>query len=222
MENLKLLQLLHLADSALPIGGLAHSFGLENLIAEEKLEVAGLPAFLQNYFADAGLLEAVFCRAGHLLAPLPDAEFTEGWRELNQTLSALKPARESRTASLTLGKHFLALAARLMNDVRLQQSGEIHHSVAFGLTGGRLNLDAGSVVSAYLQQSAAGLISACQRLLPYGQNGAMSLLWQIKPTLLEITERSYDFTPATVRNFAPLLELGAIRHARLQPRLFIS
>jgi hypothetical protein len=42
MSELRFLQLLHLADSALPVGAAAHSFGLKALVAENGLEVADL------------------------------------------------------------------------------------------------------------------------------------------------------------------------------------
>jgi urease accessory protein UreF len=38
MSALQFLQLLHLADSALPVGTAAHSFGLESLVVENDLE----------------------------------------------------------------------------------------------------------------------------------------------------------------------------------------
>ena len=48
-EELAYLRLLHLADSAVPIGSLAHSFGLETLVSTEMLAAGDLPNFLHGY-----------------------------------------------------------------------------------------------------------------------------------------------------------------------------
>jgi urease accessory protein len=48
-DDLADLRLLHLADSALPIGALAHSFGLESLTSCEMLTTLDLADFLQTY-----------------------------------------------------------------------------------------------------------------------------------------------------------------------------
>src|ERR1700761_3370768 len=89
-----LLQLLHLADSALPIGTAAHSFGLEGMVEENGLESPGLLSFCEAYLQEECRLEAVFVYAGY------DAASAEEWQRLNQELSAMKPARELREASL--------------------------------------------------------------------------------------------------------------------------
>jgi urease accessory protein len=53
-EHLRRLWLMQLADSALPVGATAHSFGLETLVAEEFLTVDGLELFLRDYLIEAG------------------------------------------------------------------------------------------------------------------------------------------------------------------------
>ncbi len=56
------LRLLQLADSALAIGGTAHSFGLETLGDEGSPTPEDVEAFLNAYLEEAGVLDAVFVR----------------------------------------------------------------------------------------------------------------------------------------------------------------
>lgn len=223
-----MLQLLQLADSACPIGGIAHSWGLETLVVDGRLTVAHLEAMLHDLLIANGLLEAACCRAAHQL--MMDDTFEDEWLALNLHLSARKPAREARLASATLGRRLLQLALDLSNDPRLeralhsshQHGGDIHHSAAFGFIGGVLAWEADAAVQAYLHQSLAGMVSACQRLLPLGQRQASQIMWRLKPALLETVARSQQHTPDDVPNFSPLLDVGSMRHPGLSTRLFIS
>ena len=225
------LQLLHLADSALPIGSLAHSFGLETLVSEELLDVARLPEFFEVYLREAGLVEAVFCREAWRIGNTACEAFSPAsWLELNEKLGARKPSRESRAASGALGQHFM-MAVRNLGDFPViaeafdaSQSSRsmVHHSAAFGLSGGALGFAPDSVVSAFLHQSLAGLISACQRLMPFGQREATRLLWRLKGTMVETSEKSALCTVDDVASFTPLLDWGAMEHPALATRLFIS
>src|SRR2546429_8381373 len=100
-NNLQFLRLLQLADSALPIGATAHSFGLETLTIEEHLETAQLETFLSEYIRETGGLEATFCRLAHRLivhCREDETALGAGWGELNAQLDAYKTARESRIA----------------------------------------------------------------------------------------------------------------------------
>jgi urease accessory protein len=231
--SLKLLRLLQLADSALPVGTAAHSFGLETLAAEETLTVPQLETFLADYLAEAGVLEANFCRAGHAIVAGPDEILDEArWLELNFRLSALKPARESRTASAMLGRRLLHLLLALevwpLVEQALQsaqQAGvEIHYSLAFGLAGGLLELDEEATALAYLQQMVAGFVSACQRLLPLGQSEATRLLWRLKPAMVSAAQLSHarHAETMTLQCFTPLVEVASMRHPILYTRLFMS
>jgi urease accessory protein len=249
--HLDVLRLLQLADSALPVGSAAHSFGLETLVEDEALTAAGLESFLADHLAEAGAQEGAFCRAAHRLA----AEVTrraqefrsDVWLEINRRLSARKGARESRSASATLGRRLLGLASELERRPPLTEAAEAarradvdtHHSAAFGLVGGAFGLDEEVAVEAYLHQTLYGLVSACQRLMPLGQTRAQQILWRLKPSIVAAAELSrgnfgnlsrggLDLTRDAVAVceevccFTPLLDLGSMRHTSLTTRLFIS
>jgi urease accessory protein len=211
-----LLRLLQLADSALPVGGLAHSFGLETLIEEGDLAQRSLFAFLQDLLSEALLLDAVFCRTAHSRAQQEVAV-----DDLNARLSALKVARESREASLALGRRFRALLAALDSRLVICPE-ETHFVLAFGYAGGTLGFGADETVAAFLHQSVGSVISVCQRLLRLGQLEAAQVNWDLKPSIVETTAKSARLTIDGVYSFAHLPELASMRHPLLPTRLFVS
>jgi urease accessory protein len=242
------LRLMHLADSALPIGSLAHSFGLESLVARKLLSAARLAEFLRGYLEEAGVLEAVFCREASRIAQR-SRDFAAAWVELNEKLSARKAARESRIGSASLGKNFLMAVAGLedfdqgltaQNGLTLEgasyrgsvvrealrasrdSGGLMHHCTAFGLACGMLGIAEDRAVGAFLHQTMANLISACQRLMPLGQSAATKILWELKMAMIEAAKRSAKCSVDDVCCFMPVLEWGAMEHPGLMTRLFIS
>jgi len=230
---IRLLRLLQLSDSALPIGALNHSFGLETLTAEESLSANGLQSFLHDYLHEVSALEIHFCGAAYRLGvEASDRLPIQRWLDLNTRLSAFKLARESRFASATLGRRFLRLVNGLANspilltalDAAQEKETDIHHCAAFGLAGAALGIDEESTLLAYSHQSLANLISSFQRLLPLGQTQATRMLWELKPLLAELVRRAQenDFDVDQAACFAPLVEVGSMRHPALPTRLFIS
>lgn len=227
MNPSALLQLLQLADSAVPIGSAAHSFGLETLAAEEAVTVEDLAQFLEDYLTEAGARDAAYCRAAHRLAEAPPDDFEPRWLILNQQFSALQPARESRAAGATLGRRFLQLAANLTQFERLalalqsaKETGtDVHHAATFGLVAGTLGLSEEEAALAFLQQSLTALVSAGQRLLPLGQARAGALLWRLHS---RIAQAAATTETETVTSFLPTLDIASMRHPALPTRLFIS
>jgi len=226
LSSLAILQVLQFADSALPVGSISHSLGLEVLAFDEDIanSVERCPASLYSYIADSLtetlLLDAVFCRQAHSRASRGIAI-----DDLNEHMSALRLARESREASLSLGRRFVALAAALHPDPALSGLAihqELHHSVAFGYVLGIFGVDPDLTVSAFIHQCVLNTISAAQRLLPLGQTQASRIAWDLKPAILETLEQSRSESVSTVCAFAHLPELASMRHACLPTRLFIS
>jgi len=226
-----LLKLQQFADSALPIGGASHSFGLEFLTDAGLLQADGVEAFLVDFLSEAGALEAAYCCASCSLAQagLDDSAVSK-WLAWNTELGARKLARESREASAAMGRRFLDLSARVSGiaillrarDLVSSTSSEIHLALCFGLVAGTLGIEPELAACAYLQQAITALVSCCQRLLPLGQTGAQQILWNLKPAIIEAARRGRLTVAEIAECFTPLLDVASARHATLHTRLFIS
>ena len=129
-------------------------------------------------------------------------------------MSARKLARESREASLKLGRRFAELVNGMVEHSLLPTN--LHYCIAFGAAGAALDIPIDAVALAYLNQSIAGLVSACQRLMPLGQAAASKILWNLKPVIARISQSE------EAACFSPYLELASMRHGSLETRLFIS
>lgn len=223
---LHILQMLQLADSSLPVGSAAHSSGFETMVVDGDIGTdvqdcaRSLAWFLDDLLCESLLLDAVFCREAHTRA-LREAAVDD----LNRQLSALRMARESREASLTMGSRFARLAAALDSRPALSNlasARELHYSVAFGYTLGLLAVDPDLAVEAFLHQNVLNTISAAQRLLPLGQMHASRIAWDLKPAILKTVIQSRSESISTISSFTHLPELASMRHPVLPTRLFIS
>ena len=227
MQDLTLLRLQQISDSAVPIGGAAHSFGLESLVDAGLVHVDNLQQFLADYLEETGAVEAWYCMRSACVAE--SAGLIE-WLAWNTELGARKMPRESREGSAAMGRRFLHLAVQVSNMDLLSEaltlasetSTELHLAACFGLVAGAFGVEARLAALAYLQQSTTGLVGASQRLLPLGQTHAQKIHWALKPAILAAVARGATAESSRVGSFTPLVDIASARHPALRTRLFIS
>lgn len=239
LQDLALCQLLTLADSALPIGGLAQSFGLEQAVASGQVHPDNLRHYVASWCDESLRFDAAYCAAGHRLAQDAAASLEDNapgsrWRELNERLSAFKIGRESRVASLRLGGRLLELAESFPCDMpsgdvrcgsprpRSWLGGGGHLAPAFGVVAARLGIGERAALIGFATQSVAALVSAAQRLMPLGQKAAMDLIWRMKPCLATIAAEIAAAEVDEVLCFSPAVEVASMAHPYLPVRLFLS
>ena len=217
---LGLCRLLSLADSALPVGGLAHSWGLEESVHQGRVNEANLDSYLSAWCEESLRLELQFVAAAHKLHA--NGTFASyQWEHLSDVVSAFKTNREGRQSSLRLGGRLLQLLRHQPScDLDLPRFG--HYAMVFGLAGSQLGLAELSTLVAYGNQSLTGLVSAAQRLLPVGQIAATKLNWSLKDLLVKIAMRACDSAIDEAQSFAPLLDIASMSHPYTPVRLFLT
>jgi len=229
MLDPSLLPLLHLADTAFPAGGYAHSFGLETYCQDGRVSDAdSLVDFLTMQLEGAaGPCDATAAVAARRRFAAGDIA---GCAALDATLEAMKPARELREASRQMGRQTLRVAAALSAHPALAgYLAEVdgaraagHHAVAFGMAAGALGVADESVAAGYLYSATSLLVGAALRLIRLGQLEGQRVLWRLHPVIARVAAEATARDAADTWSWAPGLELASIRHAGLEARLFRS
>ena len=149
--------------------------------------------------------------------------------EADGELEAMKLCCESRIASRQMGRQVIRLAANqrarqpLIEDYRAAVEADRtpgHLAVSFGLTLAAAGWSKEDSIAAFLYQTATGFVAAAMKLLPLGQREGQRLLedW------IEVIERvSHKAAHERVlQSWSPVQDIYAMRHSRLESRLFRS
>jgi urease accessory protein len=226
------LRLLQISDSALPIGGYTHSWGLEAAIARRIVRDAeSLEQFVRNWLHLAlGPLEGVVvsnsCRAGA-------AADWSALMEANQLLSASLAPPSIRSASHELGEQLLSLASTWVwssQGIKAFQSGTPaapdfrlwNHSTVFGLLGAFAEGSPVETLQAYLHQAVMGMIGAGVRAIPVGHTHGQQMIAYLHEEIVRLAAAFADRPLASAGSGCPFYEVLCYEQTRLYSRLFRS
>jgi urease accessory protein len=218
--------LLMMTDGRLPAGAHAHSGGLEVAVADGTVvDVASLRAFCAGRLTTVGLVDAAFAAAAVLAYDL-DALCT-----LDEEYEARHPSARQRLVSRQLGRQLARTARVLWPSPRLDDLIDghphgPHHAIALGLIAGVAGLQPVHAALAACHHAVTAPAQAGVRLLgldPVAVAGVIADLGELADAVAaDAVASASGPAPTLPACSAPLLELGAERHATWEVRLFAS
>jgi urease accessory protein len=224
------LRLLQIADSALPISGYTHSWGLEAAIARRLVHD---PETLERWTGrwlrtSLGPLEGVVVSSGCRAARAGSHAEVLALNRLAE-VSIMPPS--TRCASREMGEQLVALgstwgwcAEGLAPFIRgrAETSDGWHHPVAFGMLGALAGGEPEDVLTAYFHQAALGMIGAGVRSIPVGHTHGQQVLAYLQDDIRELAAEIVDRALETAGAGCPFYEILCDEQTRLYARMFRS
>jgi len=212
-----------LADSAFPMGGFAHSGGLEAAFQQGELGTAqDLRAFI----------EASLCQFGHGSLPFMSSAHRspEKFCALDGLCDNFISNHVANCASRVQGQAMLASAERIFGSPELQKlrrlclenSACCHLAPTFGVIMRRLSFGHEAASRLFVYIHLRGLLSAAVRLGVVGPLQGQMLQHGLSATAEEVAIRCHNLLVDDISQTAPLLDLWQGNQDRLYSRLFQS
>lgn len=237
MNDTSFLTALRLADSFLPVGTYTASYGIEQYVAEGRVETGDeLGTLVEAYLRRVvGPAELVALANAHRATAANDPD---GIIAADERLHAATVPAEFRESATAAGTKLLELLERSDGD-RVRETGfdgaaaGYADAVAEGETPGQYPVVLGVVtqragigrreaclVSAY--SFVTELLGAAQRLGRFGHTDIQSQLVALLPVIESVCETYADADLDALTSFAPLAEILSMSHERADRRLFMS
>ncbi|MDX2038436.1 MAG: urease accessory UreF family protein [Isosphaeraceae bacterium] len=224
------LGLLQLSDSALPISGYTHSWGLETAITSRTVhDPESLERWTRIWLRTSlgpfeGVVVAAACRSA-------ESDSISELVELNRLVDASIAPPSIRTASREMGRQLLALGStwhwseRRLG--RLLQSNDWesepwHHAVAFGLLGQFAGGDVHEVLASFLHQAVLGMIGAGVRAIPVGHTHGQQILAYLHEEIARLVPELIRRAPVSAGAGCPQYEILCDEQTRLYARMYRS
>jgi urease accessory protein len=228
--------LLLLGDGRLPAGGHAHSGGMEEAVRNGRVNDLGtVGEFLAGRLATSGLVTAALAAAdgeadARTASPALRAVSRRQGRQLLRAGAALWPAAALDELA---GLYHLAHPTRSGHvsggqgpPKRDRFAWGPHHPVALGAVARAAGLDGPGAALVAASWSVTGPASAAVRLLSLDPLAVHALVARLAPSIDEVAAEgalagggAFEDLPCAA---APLLDVGAERHATWEARLFAS
>ncbi|WP_205600682.1 urease accessory protein UreF [Gracilibacillus sp. YIM 98692] len=225
----KFLYLMHIHDSAFPIGTYTHSFGMETYIQEDVIRTKeDLFQFCSMYIHENLVYtDAIFVKEGFEKIEQGDISVLI---RLEKICDASKNAEETREASRMIGKQFLQAVLPVTDSESLEKWKQLfkekkvhgHFPLAYTLYTYDMDFDLYTTILTFLYSSTVGLVHNAVRAIPLGQKAGIEVIHRLIPEMEKAAIKVMEMDLSDLSNHALGLELSSMKHKHLHSRLFIS
>ena len=223
--------LIQTPDTLFPSGGYAHSYGLEELVAQGRISSEkDLEDFLMTHVLPAlESLELPYLR--FCLQAVSNREL-EMLISLNEEISAWKLTREIREAGKSQGSQMIRMIREIYQcpvsdefQKMLSKSGEQCQQItATALLRNAQGVPLASSMTVWIYQAVSNFCSASIKLLRLGEIACQKIIHRSleKQKIQKVIFNSLEVHREKSGFFNPLLDLASARHELAFSRLFIS
>ena len=225
MTSIQFVQVLQLTDSFFPVGAFAYSDGLETASTSGAVHDArSLRSWLDHY------LDCTFVPCDGLAIWKSTELIQQGnlrtLCELDEELTAIKPAGALRNSSQSIGKRLLTTYSEIVRDPKFdsltQSLPNCNAPIAYAAVMNHRGIEGRDAVLAFGYSRLAGIVSASLRLISIGQQQAQCVLWEVLERLPGAVDRIMQNREEPIRSFAPIMDITQMNHRFVYSRLFRS
>jgi len=224
-----LLEILHIADPTLPIGGFSHSNGLETYVQQNLVhDAVSVQEFVESMLKNNYKYnDALALKLAYELTLQGDLE---GILSLDNECHALKAPREVREGSQKLGVRLIKIYGKRLDDPFLNavlahvldKTTHGHYSVIYGVVAAVLKIEIDKAVGSFLFNAAVSMITNAVKLVPLGQMDGQEILFSVQQLIDHLTTETLELDREMYGVCNAALDIKCMQHEQLYSRLYMS
>lgn len=228
-KNNLLLELLHISDPTLPIGGYSHSNGLETYIQQNKVKDVNTTAEFVRNMLDYNYKynDGVFVRDAYYAVQKNDLQ---SLLNLDNECHALRAPMEVREGSFKLGVRLLKIYIRLQDHKLLhdfyklvkEKNTPSHYPVVFGMITALMEAEIVAILCAFYYNAAVNMVINSVKMVPLGQMDGQEILYNLHGFIRTVANETLTIDEELRGLCNPAFDIRCMQHEHLYSRLYMS